>query len=201
MYKVLITGGIGVGKTTVCKLFEQLGVPVFYSDLQAKKITNSNQRVISEIKKHFGDHMYINNSLDRKTLGDIVFKDKNKLAILNSIVVDAVHERFDEWVDVYEVFKDSEYVINEAAIAIECNYQDKFDLTIVVTADEDIRIKRVMSRDACTEDSVRSRINSQLTEEEKIKHADIIIQNDDSLELEEQVKVVHEKILNNIKNI
>lgn len=199
LFKVLVTGGIGVGKSTACKIFGELGVPVFYSDLQARKVTNFNKDVIDKIKKEFGEHMYVDGVLDRRALSDIVFNDKDKLSVLNAIVHPAVAEAFESWVGVNEVFKDFEYVIEEAAIAIELGVQDKFDYIIVVTADEDVRIKRTMARDNCAEDKVRERMNNQVTEEERLKHADVVIVNNDFPNLECQVKAIHKKILDKIK--
>lgn len=199
MVKILITGGIGVGKSTACKLFEELGVPVFYSDLQAKRIMDSDKNVIKLVKEKFGDNIYEDGILNRKALADIVFNDKDKLAELNAIVHPAVSSAFESWVGINEVFNDSEYVIEESAIAIELGAKDKFDLIVVVTADENIRIKRTMQRDNCTEEKVRERMNNQLSEEERLKHADLIIINNDFPNLECQVRGVHKKILDSIK--
>ncbi|MEK6828867.1 MAG: dephospho-CoA kinase [Nanoarchaeota archaeon] len=200
MFKVLITGSIGSGKSTACKLFgEMFGIPVFCSDLQSRKIVNSNKDVIKKIKEEFGEHIYVDSELDRKALADIVFNDKNKLSILNSIVHPAVSEAFELWVEANEVFEDSEYVIEEAAIAIELGIQDKFDFVVVVTADEGVRIRRTMERDKCSEEKVRERINNQLSDQEKIKYADAVIINNDFPNLECQVRAVHKKILDRIK--
>lgn len=200
MFKVLICGGIGVGKSTTCKLFEELfGIPVFYSDLQARKIMNSDSVVIEQVKKEFEEHIYVNGELDRKALADIVFNNKEKLNILNSIVHPAVSNAFEAWVKMNEEFGNLEYVIEESAIAIELGAHEKFDFVVVVTADEDVRIKRTMQRDNCSEEKVRERINNQLPDSEKLKHADAIIINNDFPNLECQVKAVHKKILDKFK--
>lgn len=198
MYKVLIYGGIGAGKTTACKLFGELGVPVFYSDIEARSVMYSNKDVIKKIKEEFGEHIYVNGELDRKSLADIVFNDKEKLNILNSIIHPAVSELFESWVEAQEMFKDSEYVIEESAIAVELGIQDKFDFMVVVTADEDIRIKRTMERDNCSEQKVRDRMNNQISEHERLKYADAVITNNDFPNLECQVKAIHQKILDSI---
>jgi dephospho-CoA kinase len=201
MYKVLVTGGIGSGKTTACKMFGELGVPVFYSDLAARKIMDSDQKIIDKVKSEFGE-AFEDGKLDRKKLSGIVFNDEAKLELLNSIVHPAVGEAFEEFVKVNEeVFKDCEYVIEEAAIAIELGIQDKFDYIVVVTAKESIRIERVMSRDNCTKEQVIERINNQLSEEERCNYADSIISNNDIKKLEAQVKKVNKIILKKIKNL
>jgi len=201
MYRVLVTGGIGSGKTTACKMFGELGVPVFYSDLAARKIMDSNEEIIAKVSAEFPE-AYESGNLDRKVLAGIVFNDKEKLELLNSIVHPAVGEAFEEFVKVNEeVFKDSEYVIEEAAIAIELDIQDKFDYIVVVTAEESIRIERVMSRDNCTKEQVVDRINNQVSEEERCSYADSIISNNDIKKLEAQVKKVNKIILKKIKNL
>ena len=199
IFKVLVCGGIGVGKSTACKLFGELGIPVYYSDKESAKIMNSNPDVVRKIKDAFGESLYSSGNLDRKALGEIVFNDKGKLKLLESIVHPAVSDHFDLWVEAQEQFRDSKYVIEESAIAIELGIQDKFDFIVVVTADEDVRIKRTMARDNCSEDRVRERMNNQLSEQDKIKYADALIINNDFPNLECQVKFVHNKILDNIK--
>lgn len=199
LFKVLVTGTIGSGKSTACKLFEELAVPVYYSDLQAKKIMDSNPIVIMKIKDAFGDDIYVDGVLDRKKLASIVFNDKDKLETLNSIVHPVVSSHFDTWCRTQRVFNDSPYVIEESAIAIETGALSKFDYIIVVTADEHVRIRRTMSRDNCSEEKVRDRMKNQLPEDEKIKYADFVIVNNDFPNLKCQVKTIHENILEIIK--
>jgi dephospho-CoA kinase len=199
MYKVLICGGIGSGKSTACRLFGELGIPIFYSDLQAAKLMNFNPDVVEKIKSAFGGELYLTGKLDRKALGEIVFNSEDKLRLLESIVHPAVSDHFDLWFEVQERFRDSEYVIEESAIGIELGIQDRFDLVIVVTADEDTRIKRTMERDNCTEEQVRDRMKNQMPDEEKLKYADYVIVNNDFPNLECQVKSIHKKILDRIK--
>lgn len=162
---------------------------------------DSNKEIISKVEKEFPG-VYKDSVLNRKKLANIVFNDKDKLEVLNNIVHPAVREAFDEWVDVQEsVFKDSEYLIEEAAIAIELGIQDRFDYIVVLTASEDIRIEIVMSRDNCTEEQVRERMNNQVSEDERLSHADSIIKNNNFNALENQVKLIHKKILKKIETI
>lgn len=195
MIKVLICGGIGVGKSTACRMFSELGIPVFYSDKQSVKLMNFSDEVVDKIKSAFGEEFYSTGKLDRKALGEIVFKNEEKLRLLESIVHPAVSEHFESWVET----QDTEYVIEESAIGIELGIQDKFDLVIVVTADESVRISRTMERDNCTEEQVRDRMKNQMSDEEKIKYADFVIVNNDFPNLECQVKAIHNKILDIVK--
>ena len=198
MIKILITGSIGAGKSTVCKLFEELGISVYYSDLEAKKIMDTNPYVAIRIKKLFGDDIYKNGVLDRKYVADMVFKNKDMLSKLNEIVHPAVYFNFNEWYNL-EKMRDSPYVIQESAIAIDMGIKDTFDYTIVVTADQGVRINRVIARDNCDREDVIARMNSQISDEEKLKHADFIIVNNDFPNIKCQVKSIHNKILEIIK--
>jgi len=198
MIKILVTGGIGSGKSTACKMFEELGVSVYYSDLEAKKIMDTNPYVAIRMKKLFGDDIYKDGALDRKTVADIVFDKKEMLNSLNEIAHSAVSSHFNEWCNL-EKMSDSPYIIEEAAIAIDIGIQDRFDYIVVVTADQETRVKRTMARDNCTREKVMSRINSQTSDEEKLKHADFVIVNNDFPNLECQVKSIHNKILEIIK--
>jgi len=215
MYKVLVTGGIGSGKTTACKMFEELGVPVFYSDEAARILMDNNPFIAMNIKKAFGNNMYVRkydkkkvssyDELDRKKLAEVVFNDQTKLDKLNKIVHPWVGESFESFCFEYDnwsfKYPDVHYVIEEAAIAIEIGIHDKFDYIVVVTASDDVRIERVMSRDKCTKEQVIERMNNQISEEDRVSHADSVINNDDLQTLEYEVKNVHEKILELIKTL
>ena len=197
MKKILITGGIGSGKSSACNLFEELGVSVYYSDLEARKIMDTNPYVAIRMKKLFGESIYKDGFLDRKSVADIVFSDKDKLSKLNEIAHSAVSSHFNEWCDL-EKIGDSPYIIEEAAIAIDIGIQDKFDYIIVVTADEETRVKRTMARDKCSREKVIARIDNQISDKERLKHADFVIINNDFPNLECQVKSIHKKILDKI---
>jgi dephospho-CoA kinase len=213
MIRVLVTGGIGSGKSSACRLFGELGVPVFYSDKAAKDLMDNNPFIAMNIKKAFGKDMYVRkynkkkacsyDELDRKKLAGIVFNDPDKLEKLNKIVHPWVGEAFESFCFEYEHYSfkypDVHYVVEEAAIAIELGMQDKFDYVVVVNADEDIRIKRTMERDSCTEEQVRERMANQLSDSEKIKYADFVIKNNNFPNLECQVKAINKKILDSIK--
>lgn len=172
-----LTGGIGSGKSVVGKIFSALNVPVFNSDDQAKDIVNTNQQVISAIKNCFGD-VYENNRLNNALLANVVFNDKEKLKQLNAIVHPAVGERFKKWVDYHAT---APILIKEAAILIESGAYKELDKIILVSAPEEVRLSRVMKRDKTTEQAIKKRMDSQMTDEEKKGYADYIVLNNEEL--------------------
>lgn len=193
MLKVGITGNIGSGKTTICKVFEVLGIPVFYADEAAKKVMTNDAELIAGIKEAFGNEAYFaDGSLNRKHIGGIVFNDKQQLEKLNALVHPATFRAFDVWV---EQQTHALYVLKEAAILFESGSYKKCDRSILVTAPLDIRIARVMQRDGVTADEVKSRETRQYPQEKKIELANDIIVNDDSQLVIPQVLKLHEMYL------
>ena len=195
MLKAGITGGIGSGKTTVCKIFEGLGVPIYYADDRAKYLMQHEHFLIDQIKKNFGEDVYVNGTLDRKLLAGKVFNDKAKLALLNSLVHPAVYRDTERWVEEQRE-KKVPYILKEAALLVETGSYKALDKLIVVTAPVETRVGRVTDRDKADVEEVMARIRNQLPDEEKIQLADFVIVNDGSLEdLEEQVLKIHEKMI------
>ncbi len=193
--KVGITGGIGSGKTTVCKMFEDLGVPVYYADDRAKYLMQHEHHLIDQIKKHFGDDVYDNCRLNRKLLAERVFNDKEKLALLNSLVHPAVFRDTERWVEDQREKKVA-YVLKEAALLVETGSYKALDKLIVVAAPMDVRLQRVSERDHAETEDILARMRSQLPEEEKIALADYVINNNDGLEsLKAQVLAIHEQLM------
>lgn len=193
MFKVGITGNIGSGKTTVCKIFEVLGIPVFYADDAAKDVMVTDAELIAGIKEAFGNEAYFEDgTLNRKHIAGIVFNDKEQLAKLNALVHPAVFRAFDKWV-LHQ--KNAPYVLKEAAILFESGSYKKCDRAIMVTAPLNLRIKRVTTRDGITADEVKSRNDRQYTEEKKLAMADDVIINDDTQLLIPQVLKLHELYL------
>ena len=139
MKTIGLTGGIGSGKTTIAKMFEELGVPVYYADDEAKKLMNSNKRIQNKLVQEFGKEAFKDGELNKTFIASIVFNDKSKLNIINTIVHPEVERHFKKWTD----RQNSVYVIQENAIIFESGSQDKFDKIITVTAPVDIKIKRV----------------------------------------------------------
>ncbi|POY36111.1 dephospho-CoA kinase [Solitalea longa] len=196
MFNVGITGGIGSGKSTVVKIFEQLGIPVFIADTEAKRIMVEDETLVNGIKQHFGESVYFEDgSLNRKLLAEMVFNNAEKLALLNSMVHPAVFRAFDKWSKQYQY---KPYLLKEAALLFESGSYKQNDINILVTAPEELRIKRVMTRDGSSENEVKSRIKNQLNEEEKVKLADFIILNDESKAIIPQVLHLHQQFLNRV---
>lgn len=193
MFKVGITGNIGSGKTTVCKIFEVLGIPVFFADDAAKQVMVKDEELINGIKKAFGNDAYFaDGSLNRKYIAGIVFNSKQELEKLNALVHPAVFRAFDKWVINQ---KDAPYVLKEAAILFESGSYKKCDRAIMVTAPLEIRIKRVTSRDGITADEVKARNARQFSEEKKQALANDVITNDDKQLVIPQVLKLHELYL------
>lgn len=186
-----LTGGIGSGKSTVAKIFISLKVPVFNADLVSKSIVNNNKEVKQKIISIFGD-VYNKNGLDNKKLATLVFNDTLKLEQLNKIIHPKVNKAFKDWLLLH---KNAKIVIKEAAILIETGAYKKMDYTILVTSPKDLRIKRVIKRDQTNLESVLSRINNQMEDEEKIKFSDYVIVNDNRHLIIPQVLEIYKQII------
>jgi dephospho-CoA kinase len=191
MIKVGLTGGIGSGKTTVAKIFETLGIPVFYADTEAKVLLDESEEIKSGLINLFGAALYADGKLNRKELASHIFNDKEAIQKVNSIVHPAVTKRFEEW----RAKQKATYVLQEAAILFETGGYKRFDKNILVSAPKEIRIKRIMQRDGLTEDEILARMQNQWDENHKIALADFVILNDESEMLLPQILRVHEDIL------
>lgn len=189
-----ITGGIGAGKSTVCKLFNMLGIPVYNADDQAKALMTRDQNIITAIKKNFGNEAYLpNGQLNRTYLGKSLFKDDKQLKIINEIVHPAVAEDFEKWKNGHE---DKPYLVKEAALLIESGSYKLLDYLITVTSPLNTRIERVLSRDAHrTKEHIREIISKQLSDEERIAKSDFIITNDKQTLLIPQVLKIHDFLI------
>lgn len=195
MLKVGVTGGIGSGKTTVCKLLERFGVPVYYADDRAKWLMNYNENVRQQLIAAFGKEVYTEaGDLDRPYLAGMVFNNKEKLDQLNSIVHPAVHLDGVTWQQEQEQ-AGKPYTVKEAALLFETGSYAALDKIVVVTAPEEVRIARVLQRETTTEEQVRARIRQQMPQEEKIKRADFVIENGAWEKLNILVSELHEQLL------
>ena len=194
--RVGITGGIGSGKSTVCRIFhEALGIPIFYADIWAKKLLNFDPELRKGVTDIFGPQAYTpNDEYDRAFVAQIAFSDASKLAALNALVHPAVERESREWHD-HQVELGFPYTLKEAALMVESGSHLKLDFMIVVIAPEALRIQRVVQRDKITEAQVEARIRGQLSEAEKVKLADFVIVNDGSQMLLPQVWEIHQAIL------
>ena len=194
MILVGLTGGIGSGKSTVINYFKELGITCYQADDEAKKLMNSDKGLIKKIKNSFGDSIYINSKLDRKKLSAIVFTDKQKLELLNSIVHPYVNRHFENYCKGIEDI----YIIKEVAIIFEIGTQNKFDKIILVRAPKEDRVKRIIKRDKCNRQDAVNRINNQIADDDKIDQCDFIIDNINLEEISNKVLKIHNSILNSI---
>ena len=194
MILVGLTGGIGSGKSTVINYFKELGITCYQADDEAKKLMNSDKGLIKKIKNSFGDSIYINSKLDRKKLSAIVFTDKQKLELLNSIVHPYVNRHFDN----YRKGLEDIYIIKEVAIIFEIGTQNEFDKIILVRAPKEDRVKRIINRDKCNRQDAINRINNQIADDDKIDQCDFIIDNINLDEISNKVLKIHNSILNSI---
>lgn len=173
-------------------MFEQLKVPVYYSDDEAKKLMNSSKRLKANIIQLFGKKSYGPSGLNREYLAEVVFHDADSLRALNAVVHPEVENHFQQWL----IRQKSTYVIQENPLLFEKNKQDQYDAVITVTAPEEVRIKRVMKRDRVSRKQVEARMKNQLDQDYKIQHATYVIENIDDLEsCRRAVKAVHQHIL------
>jgi len=194
MIKVGITGGIGSGKSTVCKVFKTMGIPVFEADLIAKQLMNNDPELRKQLIHLFGSSVYQSDqTIDRKYLAGIVFSNPSLLAKLNEVVHPAVRKTFDDWF----LNQNSPYVIHEAAILFESGFYKIMDKTITVVTDELERIDRVIKRDHITVEMVRQRMKNQWNDEQRKKLADFVIGNNDNQLIIPQIIEIDKKLRTN----
>lgn len=173
MVQIAVTGNMGCGKTTICQLMENEGVPVYYSDFRAKQLMNQNESLMDSIKERFGEESYHDGLLNRKWIASIVFDDTTALNDLNNLVHPVVQKDYLSWVS--QQTKD--IIAYESAILIEHGNQGDFDIVILVQCPKNICFERIQKRDGLTLDQVQARSRFQWPEEEKIKYADYLIEN------------------------
>ena len=195
--KIGLTGGIGSGKTTVAKIFELLGVPVYYSDEASKRLYHSNKELMTGLKKHFGDDIYTNEQLNRSKLAAIVFNDPEKLKLLNSLVHPLTIQDAEEWMQKQKL----PYIIKEAALLFEAGSAKGLDFIVGVSAPEELRIKRVIDRDDIKKEAVLSRIDRQMDDKTKMSLCDFVIKNDEEQLVIPQVLALHERFLEMSKDL
>lgn len=194
MLKIGITGGIGSGKTTVCRIFELLGVPVFYADDVAKQVMTADEILVEGIREAFGAASYSETgALNRKHLADLVFNDSAELEKLNALVHPAVFRAFDQWA---ASVAGAPYLLKEAALMFESGSYKMCDYNVLVSAPEDLRIRRVTRRNGISPEAVRQRMDKQFSEEKKRTMADFMITNDERSMLIPQVLQLHQHFLN-----
>lgn len=192
MLTVGLTGGIGSGKSTIAKIFETLGIPVFNSDIEAKKLLSSNKAVIQLVHTEFPS-VFESNQLNKKKLAQLVFSNPAALGRLNLIIHPTVKKVFQQWVIRNNT---APFVIKEAAILVESGLFKTLDILILVKAPKQLRIKRVMARDGASEKEVQQRINNQFSDDDKIPFSNFIITNDEETLVVPQVLAIFKQITN-----
>lgn len=194
MIIVGLTGGIGSGKTTVAKMFNELGVPVYIADLEAKKLMKTSKVIKRKLIQLFGDEAYVDGELNRPYLANNIYNDKALLLKMNAIVHPKVKAHFIKW----KKKQDFAYIIKETAILFENNSYQDCDFVITVTASEKDRIQRVILRDNSSYEKVKAVMNNQWSDEEKVKFSNFVIENTNLSETVNQVRIIHQKILKQI---
>ena len=190
MMIVGLTGGIGSGKTTVAKLFKELGVPVYNSDLRAKKLMKNSREIRTAVIDLLGKDSYVLERLNKKYIADKVFSNKELLQKLNAIVHPAVRNDFLRWVK----SKKTPYVIQEAAILFENSSYSNFDKIILVKAPKKVRLERILERDNGSKEEILARMENQWDDSEKIPLSDYIIENIDLDQTKLQVEQIHHQL-------
>ena len=189
-----VTGGIGAGKSVVCKLFEILGHKVYYADKRAKELMQSDASLVADIKQIFGEDAYVNSALNRTFIADQVFKDPELLAQLNEKVHPAVARDLSSW---KEAHPQEALLFDEAALLFETGSFKRMEATILVVAPRAIRIERVLARDPQrSREAVEDIMDKQMSDEDKIPLADFILHNDGETSVIQQTMGIHRQLLN-----
>lgn len=190
-----LTGGIGSGKTTVAKFIEEMGFPVYFSDDRAKEIVNDDEVLKNKIKELLGEEAYDENGFyNIKYVSGIVFNDDEMRLQLNALIHPAVKIDFENWVE----NQNSEFVFKETALLFELKLNESCYKSVLVTADDNIRIKRVMDRDQKTYREIEAVIDKQMPEKDKIKRADFVIFNNEGID---ELKTATEKMMVELKEV
>jgi dephospho-CoA kinase len=191
MLTIGLTGGMGSGKSTVARILRVLEVPVFEADAAGRAALDDDPGLRAAVAGRFGHHLYASGKLDRKALADIVFQDPGALATLNGLVHPVVRETFRAWVAVQH----AAYVVMESAILVETGGHGAFDRLVVVSAGEEVRMRRVMRRDGVSGEAVKARMRNQATEEERLARADHVLVNEEDRLLVPQVLALHQTLV------
>lgn len=186
-----LTGGIGSGKSTVMKMFQELDVPVYIADIEAKKLMQTLVILKFELMANFGEMTFKNGILNTSYLAEIVFSDTKKLKILNQIVHPKVRAHFQQ----FKALQNASYIIFENAILFENGFDNLCDYIITVTAPLEERIKRVEQRDNLNRFQILNRVQHQWTDEQKIKKSDFVIENVHLAQTQKKVIAIHQQLL------
>jgi dephospho-CoA kinase len=189
--KVGVTGGMGSGKSTICRIFEIMSVPVYYADMRARKLIEEDDRLIEGYQLLFGADAYVDGRLNRSLVAERIFTNKVLLQKVNELVHPVVREDFEKWV--YR--QDSPYVIEEAAVLLESGGRKIFDKVVLVSAPEELCVSRVVARDNVTREQVLERIHNQWPDARRRPFCDYEIVADDQHLLVPQVLNIHNELL------
>jgi dephospho-CoA kinase len=195
MLKLGITGGIGCGKSTVCKVFRVLGIPVFSADRVAREIQDTDPVVREELNEIAQKDLYINGQLDRMELAFLIFNNREMLDRVDKVVHPAVFSRFTNWLQ----GQSAPYVIMEAAILFESGASRQMDIIATIAAPEEERISRVISRSNLTREQVVERIRNQMDDESRIRLSDYVINNSENDMIIPAILEIHSGILKKLK--
>lgn len=193
--KIGVTGGIGSGKTSVCRVFNVLGIPIFSADAEARRIMDSDPIVMEQVRKIAGKDVYSHGILDRAGLASIIFNDEKRLSKINNLVHPVIFDNFRKWAEE----SSAPYVIMEAAILFESNASFVVDKIITVIAPLEERIERVTRRNMLDRDQVLERIKNQMDDQFKIKHSEWVINNSENEMIIPAILKIHEEIIKMIK--
>jgi dephospho-CoA kinase len=196
MKKIGITGGIGAGKTTVCQIFETLHIPIYYADLRAKRLVDSNKKVRTQLANLLGDDIFDAQTgvYQKEIVAKKIFANPELLQATNQIIHPAVARDGERW-NKQQAQKGIAYTLKESALIYEIGIEKEFDAVIVVTAPLEVRIERVQKRNNLTREAILKRISNQLDDAEKTSRAQFVIQNDGISLLIPQVLKIHETIM------
>ena len=193
--KIGLTGGIGSGKSTIARIFELLGVPVYYADAVSKSLYETDAELMQQVKMHFGEDVYEDGKLNRQKLAALVFSNPEKLALLNALVHPPTIRHSENWMKA----QTAPYVVKEAALIFESGSAAGLDYVIGVWSPKQLRIKRTMERDGISQQQVEQRMQRQIDEEMKMKLCDFVIKNDETQLVIPQVLELHQQLVERSK--
>lgn len=188
-----ITGGIGSGKSIVCKVLSFFNIPIYDADKEAKILNDISPTIRHKLTEYFGEDIYKSNILDKKLLASYIFNNKDDLAYVNSVIHTELSKHFLEWIDVN---KDYDTIAIDAAVLFEAGFQKYVDKIITVVAPIDVRIDRVSKRDNLSNEQIISRINSQMSDEQRTSLSDYVVINDEQQSIIKQINNIVKSISN-----
>ncbi|MEM6687053.1 MAG: dephospho-CoA kinase [Bacteroidota bacterium] len=187
-----LTGGIGSGKTTIAKMFQELGVSIYIADIEAKKLMHTSEAIREELITAFGEETFLDGQLNRNYLSNLVFNQPEALQKINAIVHPRVGQHFKDWCTERS---EEAYIIKEVAILFESGSYKDCDKIITVVAPLDVRFKRLLERDQTSREAIQSRMNNQWNDADRMALSDYIIHNEDLQQARAQVAEIHQEIL------